>query len=252
MKRAINAAFVAAVAVLAAISLSACTTSAASTVVQPHPTYQMSQVDNSSMEVIRSCNRPVGSGVLLTFDDTGSPEQVQAILEALEEHNMQGAFFPTGEWAVQHLDLIDQMKQQGHLVGNHTQTHAPLGKLSSNDPDEFYAEVYPLEGVANTTPMWLRPPYEDGAYDPLVIERLNEHGVQICTWTADTYDWSGSSVNEMLERLAVGDEFSPEPIGEDGVILMHMQAEYTPELIGEIANFLEVRGLAHASLLDGN
>lgn len=194
----------------------------------------MAPVDNDDISAIRQCHRRPGSGVLMSFDDQGTPEQVGTILDRLRTHHAQAAFFPTGEWAVENLGLIDRMRREGHIVGNHTRTHARLGELSQNDPDAFYGEIYPLENVANTSPMWLRPPYEDGAYDPAVAERLTEKDVQLCTWTVDTHDWDGSSVDQVMDRLARGDEFSPEPLARDGVILMHLQGRHTPELIDAI------------------
>lgn len=214
----------------------------------PRVVHALKPVDNSNSEVIRSCNREPGSGVLLSFDDGGTPEQVASILKALYANGVQAAFLPTGDWALEHLDLIDQMKIEGHIVGNHTQTHAPLGELSATNPDEFYAETFPLEGVANTDPMWLRPPYEDGAYDELVRERLTEKDVQICTWTADTHDWAGDTVDQMMNRLIVGDEFSPVPLTEDGMVLMHLHTEHAAEMVGAIVKYLESKDIKVASL----
>lgn len=215
---------------------------------EPAKVYQVRRVDNSSMEAIRSCNREPGSGVLLSFDDNGTPEQLTAILDALREHDAQAAFFPTGDWVLKHLDLINRMKQDGHIVGNHTQTHARLGELSATDPDAFYAEIYPLEGIANTSPMLLRPPYEDGSHDPLVQERLTEKGVQLCTWTADTYDWNGDTVEQMMQRLIEGDEFSANPLTHDGVVLLHMGSKHAAEMVGEIVTYLKSSDIKVASL----
>lgn len=214
----------------------------------PQVLYEVRPVDNTTMESIRSCNREPGSGVLLSFDDEGTPEQVADILAALREYNAQAAFFPTGDWVLENLEIIDQMKAEGHIVGNHTQTHARLGQLSAEDPDQFYAEIYPLEGVANTNPMWLRPPYEDASHDPLVQERLTEKGIQMCTWTADTYDWSGDSVDTMMQRLIVGDEFSPNPLSHDGVVLLHLGTEHAATMVGEIVTYLESQNIKVASL----
>lgn len=214
----------------------------------PHTTYAAKAVDNSNMDVIRSCNREPGSGVLLSFDDSGTPEQVVSILDALREHDAQAAFFPTGDWALENLALIDRMKAEGHIVGNHTQTHARLGVLSTEDPDGFYAETFPLDGVANTDPMWLRPPYGDGALDERVQDRLTEKGVQMCTWTTDTYDWNGDTVGQMTQRLTVGDKFSPKPLAADGVVLMHMSANHAAEMVGVIVEYLESKDIKVAPI----
>lgn len=214
----------------------------------PQVTYAGKAVDNSNADVIRSCNRQPGSGVLLSFDDFGTPDQVTSILDALRKYDAQAAFFPTGDWALKNLALIDKMKSEGHIVGNHTQTHARLGVLSAKNPDGFYAETFPLDGVANTDPMWLRPPYGDGAFDERVQDRLTEKGVQMCTWTADTYDWSGDTVKQMMHRLTVGDKFSPEPLAADGVVLMHMSSDHAAEMVGMIVTYLESKDIKVAPM----
>ncbi len=210
----------------------------------------MAAVDNDGIPSIRTCHRDPGSGVLMSFDDHGTPEQVGAILDRLRAHHAQAAFFPTGEWAMANLSLIERMRQDGHIVGHHTLTHARLGALSQDDPDGFYREVYPLENVSNTSPLWLRPPYEDGAYDGRVAARLADKATQLCTWTADTRDWDGSSVAQIMARLANGDEFSPEPLGPDGIVLMHMQGDHTPALIDAIMAHLDAHDLPVARPAD--
>lgn len=214
----------------------------------PALTYTVNAVNNKVSDAIRNCNREPGSGVLLSFDDGGTPEQVLSILDALAENNTQAAFFPTGEWAVQHLGIIEKMKDEGHIVGNHTQNHVRIGKLSATNPSKFYAETYPLEGVANTDPLWIRPPFEDGAHDKLMGERLAEKGMQICTWTADTHDWAGDSVEQMMQRLIVGDEYSPTPLSRDGVVLLHINSEHAAEMVGEITSYLKSKDIKVAPL----
>ncbi len=240
-------------AVVSAAALTGCTVAAAAQDDTPPvelapAIYEMATVDNTSSDVIRSCNRGAGSGVLLSFDDDGTPEQVRAILKELRTYNAQAAFFPTGDWALKNLDLIDEMQTDGHIVGNHTQTHARLSKLDATNPDEFYAEVYPLKDVANTTPILMRPPYEDGAYNESVRNRLTEKKMQVCTWTADTYDWNGDTVEQMMQRLIVGDTYSPNPLADDGVVLLHMGSKYADKMVGAIVEHLNVQDIKVAPL----
>lgn len=228
-------------AVAVSMSLTSCNNSSEDTA--STTTYAMRQVDNTH-DAIRRCNRQPGSGVLMSFDDFGTPEQVQAILDKLGEHRMRAAFFPTGKWAIENYDLILRMRAEGHILGNHTHTHANLEELSNNDESAFYGEIYPVEGMINTVPQLLRPPYEAGAYDARVGERLSERGVQICTWTADTKDWQGGDVNQMMQPLRDGDGHLP-PLGPDGVILAHMHLPHTPALIDAVVQYLNEQGWAY-------
>lgn len=226
----------------AGIAMSGCAVGAAEQQSQ-EVLYSIAPVDNSP-EAIKNCNRPAGQGVLMSFDDQGTKEQVHAILDKLRQHHMRAAFFPTGIWAMENFELIIRMREEGHIVGNHTHTHKDLGELSAHDEAGFYGEIYPLKDTANTNPMLLRPPYEAGAYDPLVRQRLTDKDIQSCTWTADTRDWKGGTVDQMMNLLKNGDEYIP-PLGEDGVILAHMQGQHSPALIDAIIQYLGEKGWAY-------
>ncbi len=205
--------------------------------------YYMEPVDNM-LESVKRCNRRPGSGVLMSFDDFGTTDQVQAILNKLGEHKMRAAFFPTGEWAIENYDLILRMRSEGHILGNHTHTHANLEELSANDESAFYGEIYPVEGMINTDPQLLRPPYGAGHDNPRVIERLNEKGIQVCTWTADTRDWKIKDADEMMNLVKNGDEYIL-PLAPDGVILAHMFGEHSVTLIDAIVHYLNQKGWAY-------
>lgn len=199
-------------------------------------------INNTDQAVITTCNRPTGSGVMVSFDDKGSPEQVQAILETLDELNWKAAFFPIGEWALDNWGLIQLIQKDGHVVGSHTMTHPDLKELFAANPDQFYGEVYPLKNLATTSPMLLRPPYGSGVDDPQIAELLTERDYQMCGWTADTNDWRGGTADEMLQRVMEGYEYSPEPLQPDGVVLAHMHGEHSVEFLRLLAAELDERG----------
>lgn len=209
--------------------------------------YSLASVDNNSELSIRLCNRASDAPTLVTFDDSGTPEQIRAILDKLNQYNMRAAFFPVGEWAVENMDLINEMKSRGHIVGNHTYSHARLGVLSGTDEAKFYGEIYPLDGVANTDPMLLRPPYEDGAYSEGLANKLNSKNIQECTWTVDSHDWDGSSVEQIMYRLQNGDQYT-KPLGRNDVVLFHMFYANAPQLIDALVGHLKQKNIPYETL----
>ena len=60
----------------------------------------------------------------LTFDDGPHPEYTPAVLDLLKKNNIKAGFFPIGSHSVQHEDLIKRIHQEGHMIGNHSYTHA--------------------------------------------------------------------------------------------------------------------------------
>ncbi len=67
--------------------------------------------------------------VWLTFDDGGSRRQVLSILATLDRNNVKGRFFFTGAWAAGNAELMRRIRRDGHLIGNHSHTHAALSEV---------------------------------------------------------------------------------------------------------------------------
>ena len=63
--------------------------------------------------------------VALTFDD-GPSSHTQEILDILRLHNVQATFFLLGKHAEQHPNLVRQIYEEGHDIGNHSFSHEPL------------------------------------------------------------------------------------------------------------------------------
>src|SRR5215471_6023312 len=72
--------------------------------------------------------------VALTFDD-GPNENSRPVLSALSSYGVKATFFIVGKMARNHPDVLKEVAQQGHLLGNHSATHARLGeKYVQNRP----------------------------------------------------------------------------------------------------------------------
>ena len=61
--------------------------------------------------------------VYLTFDDGPIPESTPFILETLRRFNVKATFFMVGDNVRKYPELYEQIKAEGHLVGNHTHNH---------------------------------------------------------------------------------------------------------------------------------
>lgn len=236
----------AALAIIGALTV-ACSSVDSDAVGSINKVYRLASVDNYNEQSIRHCNRASNAPTLVTFDDSGTPEQIKAILDKLDQYNMRAAFFPVGEWAEKNMDLINEMKVRGHIVGNHTYSHARLGQLSVTDEAKFYGEIYPSDGIANTDPMLLRPPFEDGAYTDGLATKLTSKNIQECTWTVDSHDWDGSSVEQIMNRLQNGDQYT-QPLGRGDVVLFHMFYANAPKLIDAFVSHLMQMNVSYETI----
>ncbi len=70
--------------------------------------------------------------VVLTFDDGPWPGNTPAVLGALAAQCTKGLFFPIGEHAMWHPEILKQVAAAGHTIGSHTWSHAYLAKLPAD------------------------------------------------------------------------------------------------------------------------
>lgn len=61
--------------------------------------------------------------VYLTFDDGPIPEATPFILETLRKYNIKATFFMVGDNVRKYPELFEQVKAEGHRIGNHTFNH---------------------------------------------------------------------------------------------------------------------------------
>jgi len=74
--------------------------------------------------------------VVLTFDDGPWPGNTPAVLSALAAQCTKAVFFPIGEHAMWHPELLKQVAAAGHTIGSHTWSHADLAKLPADQAQE--------------------------------------------------------------------------------------------------------------------
>ena len=66
---------------------------------------------------------PSEHAVYLTFDDGPIPESTPVLLETLRRYGVKATFFVVGENVQKHPELLQQIVEEGHQVGNHTYHH---------------------------------------------------------------------------------------------------------------------------------
>ena len=62
--------------------------------------------------------------IAITFDDGPSSRYTGRLLDGLKERNVKASFFLIGENAEENPVLVERIYKEGHLIGNHTYSHA--------------------------------------------------------------------------------------------------------------------------------
>lgn len=148
--------------------------------------------------------------IALTFDDGPHPFYTEQLLDGLKERGVVVTFFVTGEHAKLHPDVIKRMKEEGHLIGNHTYSHIQLRKENRQTfMEELQLTSSVIEEIVGEDIIYVRPPY--GTWDKSLEKELNMIPV---LWTVDPLDWCTEDVGSIVRRVI-------EDVGENDIILMH-------------------------------
>lgn len=96
----------------------------------------------------------------LTFDDGPTPEISSWVLDQLEKYGARATFFLIGKNVKAHPELVHQLLDAGHRVGNHTENHLNGWKtpLKSYLKDSLQGQKTIQEYTGKRTTLF-RPPY---------------------------------------------------------------------------------------------
>ena len=153
----------------------------------------------------RSTHSSAGN-ILLTFDDGPHPAHTPAVLERLRESHLRAAFFLLGNRIDAAPQLVERIIADGHLVGNHTDTHRRLGWFEFRSAQEEIARCQERVPQAKL----FRPPF--GKLTPGLLLAARRQGLKCMNWTLDSGDWRcrGASdakacARQVLDLIRPGD-----------------------------------------------
>ena len=161
-------------------------------------------VGNASIQELASYNAYFAKDtqekiLYLTFDCGYENGNTPLLLNALKKHNVKATFFVVGNFIRDNGDLIKEMVQEGHIVGNHTLSHPDMSGISSLN--DFRKQ---LEGVENL--------YKETTGESMTKFYRPPQGItvqQICPWQRNwgikpssgvLPTWTGIRINSQLER----------------------------------------------------
>ena len=169
--------------------------------------------------------------IALTFDDGPHPYYTEQLLKGLKERNVKVTFFITGKSAEANPEIVREIYEDGHLIGNHTYNHT---QLSSRNREKFKEEIIKtnevIKEITGEDTIYIRPPY--GSWNKEFEKELNMFPV---FWTIDPLDWCSSNVSCIVNTVCSKAE-------ENAIILMHDQYKTTVTAALEIVEHLQKEG----------
>ena len=127
--------------------------------------------------------------IAMTFDDGPSPKLTPKLLDLLAAHHIKATFFVIGQNVAEYPEVVARAVREGHEIGNHSWSHANLGRLSDEGVRrELKKTDDAIYNAAGVRPTLMRPPYGSiTAHEKRWI--YEEFGYRVIMWDVDPLDW---------------------------------------------------------------
>jgi len=171
--------------------------------------------------------------IAISFDDGPAIDHTPAILAILKKENIKAAFFCIGHRIAGNENILRQINEEGHIIGNHSYTHSfwfdmlPVKKMLG-DLQHMDAE---MERVTGLKPKLFRPPY--GVTNPTVKKAIiNGHYTPV-GWSVRSMDTVITDEKKLLDKINAA-------LAPGAVYLFHDTSSTTvkvlPQFIQEVKN----------------
>ena len=169
--------------------------------------------------------------VALTFDDGPNADYTRELLEGLRERGVCATFFLLGTEVEKYPELVQQIHEDGHLIGTHSYQHVNLCNLTDEAAVEQIEKTNTLlEEITGEVPVFIRPPFgcwkKDLDYETMMIEVL---------WDIDPKDWCTSNTVVIVKRVL-------KEVEDGDIILLHDASQSSVDAALQIIDQLQEEG----------
>jgi len=128
--------------------------------------------------------------IYLTFDCGYPSDNTVTILDILAKHNVKASFFVTKMYLEKCSGYASRMKEEGHMVCNHTVTHTDLLPKTVEDiaAEIFDTAEYFYEKTGYTLDPYFRTP--KGTYSKRLLSIIKDAGYMTVFWSIAYDDYS--------------------------------------------------------------
>jgi peptidoglycan-N-acetylglucosamine deacetylase len=136
--------------------------------------------------------------VAITFDDGPDDPYTLEIAGILDERGAKGTFFVVGKALDRRPDIARALREDGHLLGNHSYHHDSWRWL-----DPRYPELERTQRVfrrhLGACPRFFRAPH--GQHTPFMAGVVGDHGMTMVGWDVSAGDWKTDDARLVARRV---------------------------------------------------
>ncbi len=181
----------------------------------------------------------------LTFDEGYENGYTPKILEVLKKTKTPAAFFVTGHFVKTCPELVKQMAEEGHIVGNHSANHPSLPDVDNatlrQEIEDLNLMVKELTGQDT---VYLRAPR--GEFSERTLALTKEMGYKNIFWSSAYADWE---VNKSIGAVNAKEKIISQ-LHNGNIILLHAVSKDNADGLELMINEAKALGYTFKSLND--
>ncbi len=169
--------------------------------------------------------------IALTFDDGPHKVYTPKLLEGLKQRGVHVTFFLIGQNIDGNEDIIREMKEDGHLIGNHSQNHMQLTKERTKEAcDQINRTNEKIESITGEKPVYVRPPFGSWSEELECMVPM-----KVVLWSVDPLDWKTQNKNRIVRHIV-------SHVEDGSIILLHDVYDTSVEAALEVIDTLSAEG----------
>jgi peptidoglycan-N-acetylglucosamine deacetylase len=200
------------------------------------PLFYGSYAIGSNFYVRVTCQGPRDvRAVALSFDDGPVDRYTPQILDELDRFGVKAAFFCIGQRVEGREDLVRDVYERGHVIGNHSFSHDLWFDLfgARRMSEDLRRMDTALEKVIGRKPLFFRPPY--GVTNPNVRKAIQRGGYTPVGWNIRSLDTVTRDPQKLLARVTA-------QLRPGAIILFHDTSASTLAILGEVISRVRAQG----------
>lgn len=175
--------------------------------------------------------------VYLTFDLGYEAGYTSKILEVLKQNNVKATFFITAHYVNTEPELVKQMIDEGHIIGNHTVNHKSMPDCSLDTIKKEVMDLHTsIKEKFNYEMKFIRPP--KGEYSERTVAYTNTLGYTSVMWSFAYDDWNENKQG----REEYGKKKILDNLHNGEIILLHATSKDNSNILDDVIKQAKEQG----------
>lgn len=180
--------------------------------------------------------------VAFTMNCAWSADDIEDILETLRNNEVKITFFMVGDWVDKYPEAVKKIYEEGHEIGNHSNTHPHVNKLTyEQNLEEIEKCSQKIEQITGERPALYRAPY--GEYNDTVVKVGFENEYYVIQWNKDTLDYQALTGEQMWKRIGSN-------LQNGDIILSHNGTAHTSDSLDMLIKSIKEKGFEIVKVSD--